>query len=135
MALAWAPHALPDEAAWSPLTGRLYTALLYWGSPFASAVVACTLLALLLRADPLHAALASALGSRVFDRASDLSYCLYLLHEKARLWALLLVVPAGLLPALLAAAPVRGLLLVWLLTLGAAAPCAQLLHTLVERRF
>lgn len=134
-ALAWAPYALPGEAAWAPLTARLYAALAYWGSPLASGLVACTLLALLLRSDPLHAALASALGSRAFTHASNLSYSLYLVHEQARLWALLLLVPAGALPAALAAAPVRGLLLLWLLTLGAALPCAQLLYTLVERRF
>ncbi len=134
-ALAWAPYALPGEAAWRPATARLYAALLYWGGPLPSGLVAVALLALLLRSDPLHSALASVLGSRAFKHASDLSYSLYLLHEQARLWALQLLVPAGALPALLAAAPVRGLLALWALTLGAALPCAQLLHTIVERRF
>ncbi|KAL4457909.1 hypothetical protein ABPG75_012774 [Micractinium tetrahymenae] len=133
--LAWAPHALLGEAAWSPLTARLYSALLYWGSPLVTGTVAATLLALFLHSDPLHAALASALRSRLFDRLSELSYSLYLLHEQARLWAILFLVPAGLLPAVLAAAPVGGLVLLGLLTLGATLPCAYLLHSLVERRF
>lgn len=132
--LAWAPTALPGEASWAPLTARLYSALLYWGSPLVAAAVAATLLALSLHSDPLHAALASALGSGSLHGPARLSYSLYLLHEQARLWAILLL-PAGLLPSLLAAAPVGGLLLLGLLTLGATLPCAHLLHTLVERRF
>lgn len=132
--LAWAPHALPGQAAWSPLAARLYAALLYWGSPLAAGAVASTLLALSLHSDPLHAALAAALGARCLGRLSQLSYPLYLLHEQARLWALL-ALPAGMLPRLLAAAPVGGLLLLGLLTLGAALPCAHVLRTLVELRF
>lgn len=133
--LAWAAHGTPGEALWSPLAASLYTALMYWGSPLVALTVAITLLALLLSSDFLHSAAASVLSSPVLHPLSKLSYCLYLLAEQARLWALLYLVPAGLIPSVLAAAPVAGLLLLTAISLAAAYPCSYLLHTVVEKRF
>jgi peptidoglycan/LPS O-acetylase OafA/YrhL len=135
LSLHWHPHGLPGAPLWQPRTAQLYAALLYWGSPFIALLVSVTLLALMLHSDPLHSALASALGAPLFQPLSNLSYCLYLLHEPARLWGMLLLLPAGLLPALMAAAPVPALLLLTAFTLACGYAAAYLMHHLVEKRF
>ena len=124
----------PGGAPWPLDTARLYIALLSFGSPFMSALVAATLLALALHADPLHALGARLLGARAWRLPAELSYSQYLVHEQARLWVILLL-PAGLLPRLLADWPVLSAALVCGGTLAAGYACAAPLHYLVERRW
>lgn len=135
----WNPLASPGpQPKWSLTPTRLYIALAYYGSPFIATTVCATLLALFLRPNPLHAALAAALSSPKLLPAATLSYCLYLIHELARLWGLLLLLPllpAGALAAWVAAAPVAGLLGLAAFTLAAGYACAWLLHVGIEQRF
>ncbi|KAL4440479.1 hypothetical protein ABPG75_003480 [Micractinium tetrahymenae] len=109
--LAWCPLDAPSGAPrWDPLAARLFAALAYWGGPLVSAGLAVCLLALLLRADPLHAALAGLLGCRLLEPFARLSYCLYLVHELARILALTHLLPLGILPSLSAPSPLGALL-------------------------
>jgi peptidoglycan/LPS O-acetylase OafA/YrhL len=130
---AWNPNGMPGEALWTPTAARAYTALCYYGSPFLSALLAVTILALMLRCDPLHGRIASALSSPALLPLAHLSFSLYLIHEPARLWALSLL-PAAL-PAAIATSPLWGLTSLCAVTLAAAYPAALLLHQLVEKRF
>lgn len=129
----WNPNGLPGEALWSPTATRTYSALFYYGSPCLSLLVAVTLVALMLHADPLHSHIASALGSSALLPFANLSFCLYLINEPARLWALHLL--PGYVSAAVAASPFLGLASLFALTLAAAYGFAFLLHRLVEQRF
>lgn len=124
----------PGSQPWPASSTRVLAALLWHGSPFMAALVAATLAALLLGADPLHAAAARLLSSVGFKPLARLSFAQYLVSEHARLWALLLL-PTGLLPGLIARAPVAGFAAVWLGGLAAAYACAVPLHLLAERRW
>lgn len=124
----------PGEAPWPDATTRLHLALAAHGSPFMAALAATSLLALALHADPLHAAAARVLGSAMWEPLERLSYCLYLVHEQARLWAALLL-PPGALPRLIAARPLLGFAAVSGGTLAAGYACAAVLHVAVERRW
>lgn len=122
-----------------PLTAtRTFVALGYYSGPLIAAAVCTTLLALFLRPDPLHAAAASALSSPALLPAAKLSYSLYLVHELARLWGLMLLLPllpAGAVAAWVAASPVLGLLAIVAFSLAAGYAAAWLLHWAVEKRF
>lgn len=124
----------PGSQPWPASSTQLQAALLWHGSPFMAALVAATLAALLLGADPLHAAAARLLSTAVFKPLARLSFAQYLISEHARLWALLLL-PTGLLPGLIRSAPLAGFAAVWLGGLAAAYACAVPLHVLVERRW
>lgn len=124
----------PGSQPWPASSTRLQAALLWHGSPFMAALVATTLGALLLVADPLHAAAARLLSGAVFKPLARLSFAQYLISEHARLWVLLLL-PTGLLPGLIQGAPLAGFVAVWLGGLGAAYACAVPLHALVEWRW
>lgn len=124
----------PGSQLWPAHTTRLQAALLWHGSPFIAALVAATLLALLLGGDPLHAAAARLLRARLWGRIARLSYTQYLVSEHARLWALLLL-PRGALPRLVVARPLLGFVAVWIGGWAAAFVCALPLHLLVERRW
>lgn len=130
---AWNPNGVPREALWSPTASRTYAALCYYGSPYLSALLAATILALMLRCDPLHSRIASVLSSTALLPLANLSFSLYLIHEPARLWALSLL--PGALPSAIAASPLWGLAFLSALTLAAAYAAALLLHRLVEKRF
>lgn len=97
-----------------------------------SALVAATLLALALHADPLHSLAALLLSARAWRLPAELAYSQYLVHEQARLWVILCL-PAGLLPRLLVAWPVLSCALVCGGTLAAGYACAVPLHYMVER--
>lgn len=129
------PHGLPGDALWRPLTTQLHATFLYYGSPFLATTICMSLLALMLHTDPLHAALASALRSPLLTPLSELSYCLYLMAELARLWGAMFLLPAGVLPSLIAAAPYTGLVATCLFTLACSYACALVLHRLVEKPF
>lgn len=131
---AWNPNGLPGEDTWSPTASRLYASLLYFGSPLLSSLAAATLLALFLRSDPLHSRIASALSAPVFSLPAKLSFCLYLVHERACLWLLMYLMPSGL-PALAAVAPVSALAIHIAAALAAGYALAYMLHALVEKRF
>lgn len=135
----WNPLGGPGAQPKWPLDAtRAYIALAYYGGPLIAAAVSATLLALFLRSDPLHAAAAAALSSPWLLPCARLSYCLYLTHELARLWGLMLLLPllpAGSLAAWIAASPVAGLLALTAFTLAAGYACAWLLHSAVEKRF
>lgn len=133
--IAWCPNSVPGEDLWSLTTTRLYAALLYYGSPFVAALVSASLLAVMLRSDPLHSRIASLLSAPAFLPLSSLSYTLYLIHELARLWAITFLLPVGALPTLIAAAPLPGLLLLTTGTLAAGYACAWVLCMLVEQQF
>lgn len=124
----------PGEAPWPEAATRLHLALAAHGSPFMAALAAASLLALALRADPLHAAAARVLGAPAWAPLECLSYCLYLTHEQARLWAALLL-PPGTLSRLVAAHPLLGYAGVSAGTLAAGYACAAALHAAVERRW
>ena len=131
---SWDHSGAGGEAAWPPHTAALYAALLYYGSPFVAALVAATLLALLLRADPLHGAAAALLGAAPARWAAAHAYCLYLLHDFARLWGLLLL-PPGLFARWAAAAPVPALAGLCAFTLACGYAAAAALQAGVERRW
>jgi peptidoglycan/LPS O-acetylase OafA/YrhL len=122
----------PGAAPWPPAAARLHVALLSWGSPFVSALLAATLAALALRADPLHAAAARALSSPAWQPLARLSYSLFLIHEQARLWAIL-ALPAGWLPRLIQARPLPSLAVMVSGTLAVGYAAALPLHLLVEQ--
>ena len=128
----------PGAAPWPLRTARLLTALLSFGSPAMSLLVAATLLALALRADPLHAAAARLLSARAWRPLARLSYSLYLAAEHGRLWALLAlarVVPAAAVPAAAAAHPLAALVAIVAGSLAASYACALPLHLLIEAPF
>lgn len=131
---AWPEWGVAGEQRWAPATTQLFVALLYWGSPLMAAMVGATMLAMMLHANPLHAAAAQALASPRLCWLTAHSYSFYLIHEHARVW-LLLTTPAGLLPALLPAAPVAGLLLLCAVNTAVGLAAAALLHRCVESRF
>lgn len=136
LALGWSAWGgLPGTQAWHPATTRVFLALFQWGSPFVAAAICATLLALMLRSDPVHAAMTAALGSAPLKHLADLSYSIYLLHELARYWIVLYVLPPGLLPALTAAAPLAAFVFQAGFTLAGAYLGALLMYGLVERRF
>lgn len=123
----------PGAAPWPLSAARLHVALLSWGSPFMAALVAAALLALVLHADPMHAAAARLLGAPAWRPVGALSYTLFLMHEQARLWVILLL-PPGWLPRFIAMQPLPSLAAVCAGTLAAGVACALPLHFLVERR-
>lgn len=133
--LHWSPNGVPGEALWQSTTTTLYAALLYYGSPFVAALVSTTLLCLMLHSDPLHSAVAALLGAPALQPLSNLSYSLYLVHELTRLWGILYILPAGMLPALFASSPVYGLVMFSAFTLACGYAGASAMHHLVERRF
>lgn len=126
---------LPGEPRWGFHTTRLFAALLYYGSPFKALLAAATLLALMLHSDPVHARAAELLSARWLAAPARLSYGLYLVAEQARFWGMLLLLPAGMLPALIDGAPAAGLAVFWAFSMCAGYAGAALLHVLVERRF
>lgn len=130
---------LSEDPTWRPFEATLFAGLLYFGGPLVTALACATMLALMLRSDALHAAAASALGSAALRPAASLSYCLYLVHDHARLWGLVLLLPSGLLPggsfqAWAAAAPVSSLVGLTAYTLLCGYTAAALMQRLVERR-
>ena len=125
----------PGGAPWPLQATRLHIALLSFGSPFIAALIAAALLALMLHADPLHARVAQLLGAAVWRPLANLSYCQYLLHEQARLWVVLLLLPSGLLPRLIVGWPVPSFICICAASLGAGYMCALVLHHLVEKRW
>lgn len=130
----WDHSGAAGEGPWPAHTAALYAALLYYGGPFVAALVAATLLALLLRTDPLHGAAAALLGAAPLRWAASHSYCLYLLHDFARLWGLLLL-PPGLFPRWAAAAPVPALAGLCAFTLVCGYAAAAALQAGVEWRW
>lgn len=132
----WTPWgALREEQAWPLATARLYAVLLHWGSPFAGAMVCATLAALALRSDPLHARAADALSAPALRPLAALSFCVYLLHDLARMLAVVHLLPADFLSSLSAAAPVAGLAAQAAITLAGAYALAACMHRWVECRF
>lgn len=122
----------PGGAPWTLHYTRLHIALLSCGGPLPTALVCATLLALVLHADPLHAAAARLLAAQPWHPPAELSYAQYLLHEQARLWVLLLL-PAGVLPRLIRAHPLAGFVSVAAGTLGAGYAAALAMHLLLRR--
>ena len=104
-------------------------------------MAATTLLALMLRADPLHGLLGRALAAPAFRRLADLSYSLYLLHEVARFWLVRLLLLGGALPSGGARepaplpAPLAAFGAIAAATLAVGYAAAGLSWHLVERRF
>lgn len=131
--LRWDHHVGPGNMApWPRNSAVLYAALLYFAGPLVALTAAATLLALVLRSDPLHGAAAAALGAAWLRPAAQLSYALYLLADWARLWALHLG-PAGVLPAAAAAAPVPALAGLLAFTLVCGYAVAAVVQGAVER--
>lgn len=138
----WEYNARPtgSDLTWSPTEATVFAALLYFGGPLVTALACATLLALVLHSDALHAAVAAALGSAALRPAANLSYCLFLVHEFARLWGLHLLLPSSVLPggtfqAWAATAPVLSLAGLTGFTLLCGFTAAALMHRLVERRW
>lgn len=130
-----APVVPPADAPKLPFAAaRLVAALGLYGSPFVACLVGASLAALVLRADPLHAAAARLLSWPGWRLPADLSYSLYLLHELVKVEAVALL-PAGLLPALVAAAPLAALGGIAVATLALGYAAAWLCWRLVERSF
>jgi peptidoglycan/LPS O-acetylase OafA/YrhL len=129
------PHGLPGEQKWHPLKVQLYAVFMYYGSPLLAVTTCMGLMALMLHSDPMHAALSSGLSSPLLTPLSKLSYCVYLVAELARLWGVTLLVPAGVLPALIAVSPYTALMAICLFTLACSYACAFVLHHLVEKPF
>lgn len=126
----------PGAAPWPLALSRCCLALESYGSPLLAATVGATLLAVCLRADPLHAAAARVLSAQAWYLPAKLSYPLYLAHEQARLWValyLLPLFPAGALRALTTAHPLAGFLAISAGTLAAGYVVAFAAKTAVDR--
>jgi len=125
----------PGGAPWPLRTARLHVALLSFGSPFMAALVATTLLALMLHADPLHALASRLLSAPLWRPLASLSYSQYLIHEQARVWVVQFLLPAGLLPRLIVGWPLPSFVGICLATLAAGYLGALLLWHAVEKRW
>ena len=137
LCMHWNLIAMPGELPWAASATTLYASLCYYGSPFLALLVSATLLHLVLpgSSDPVHSRVAAVLASPTLLPIASVSYCLYLMHELARFWAMRLLLPAGALPALVGAAPITSLLAFAAGTLAAGYAVASALHHLVEKRF
>lgn len=125
----------PGEEGWAPTSAHVYAALLAWGSPGVSLILCASLLALILRPDPLHSGLAAALSSTPCTPLADLAYSVYLMHDFARLWVIQFLLPTNFLSTLSAAHPVAGLAVQSACVLAAGYACALPVLLFVERRF
>jgi peptidoglycan/LPS O-acetylase OafA/YrhL len=114
-------------------TARLIAALSFYGSPFYAFLISTTLLAMVLRSDPLHAAGGWLLASPPFKAAAKMSYSVYLVHEMVKV----LIVMAA--PAALAAwiqqEPVGALHGLIGATLAGSYVAGWLSWRLIEQRF
>ncbi|EFN54651.1 hypothetical protein CHLNCDRAFT_52968 [Chlorella variabilis] len=126
-------HPPKDVPLLPPLAAKLVATFLFYGSPFHACLVSATLLALVLRSDPLHAAAARLLSTRPLAAAATLSYSVYLLHEMVKIG--LVTVAPGLLTAFLDNAPQAALAGLIAATLVASYAVGYLNWRLVERRF
>lgn len=122
----------PGEAPWPLNAARLHISLLSFGGPFITTLVCTTLLAVLLHVDPLHTLAARILRARLWRPLAELSFLQYLLHEHARLWVILLLIPPGLLPQLVERSPRLGFACIAGATLAAGYLAALLLHLLLK---
>ena len=71
------------EPAWAPRRNLVFAALLHSASPLVALAIFATLLALIISADPVHAAIAKVLALPVFSLLSRLSLGLYCFHGQS----------------------------------------------------
>lgn len=122
----------PQDAPLLPVNAsRFIAALLMYGGPYYACLVASILLALICRTDPLHAAAARLLSSRIWDLPAALSYYLYLFHEPLKF--LLMRSAPQLLPHLAAQAPLMALAALTAATTAAGYGAAGACWLLLER--
>ncbi|KAL4855648.1 Chaperone protein DnaJ [Chlorella vulgaris] len=122
----------PQDAPLLPVNASQFiAAFLMYGGPYYACLVASILLALICRTDPLHAAAARLLSSRIWDLPAALSYYLYLFHEPLKF--LLMRSAPQLLPHLAAQAPLMALAALTAATTAAGYGAAGACWLLLER--